>query len=64
MNYRANYKYHVMNTSNGKLTFSTNDHTEALDKAKTYCQNSGHQYVILEAVTIVRATKSIETEGV
>jgi hypothetical protein len=60
MSYRTDYKYHVMNTMNSKLTYSSNDRQDAEAKAREYCANSGHSFVVLESIKTFRVQRTVE----
>lgn len=60
MIYRTTYKYHVMNTMNSKLTYFTDSQEEAEAKAREYCANSGHSFIVLESIKTFRVQRTVE----
>lgn len=60
MNYRAEFKYHVMNLSTGAIVHSTNDEAEAELKAEGYATNSGNAHSILKEVARTQEERRIK----
>ena len=63
MMYRTAYKYHVMNTMNSKLTYFTDSQEDAEAKAREYCINSGHSFIVLESIKTFRVQHTVEVVG-
>ena len=60
MNYRAEFKYHVMNLNCGSIAHSSHDENDAIRKAVEFTNASGNQYAILKEVARTEVKRVVD----